>query len=71
MIRLNCEKCGEQFAVADHEGPARDLEAADWVTNHPCSGQILSDDGHAIRRAFALGDIRKAVRRIRVSGTMK
>ena len=38
---------------------------------HTCGGRVLADDGEVIRRAFALGDIRKAVRRIRVSGRLK
>ena len=71
MIGLTCEICGERFDVAVHEGPQRDIEAADWVAAHACGGRILADDGEVIRRAFALGDIRKAVRRIRVSGRLK
>ena len=71
MIGLTCEICGERFDVAGHEGPQRDIEAADWVAAHACGGRILADDGEVIRRAFALGDIRKAVRRIRVSGRLK
>ena len=71
MIGLTCEICGERFDVAGQEGPSRDIEAADWVAAHTCGGRILADDGEVIRRAFALGDIRKAVRRIRASGRMK
>lgn len=71
MIGLTCEICGERFDVAGQEGPQRDSEAADWVMAHACGGRILADDGEVIRRAFALGDIRKAVRRIRVSGRSK
>ena len=68
MIGLTCEICGERFDVAVQEGPSRDTGAADWVVAHACGGRILADDGEVIRRAFALGDIRKAVRRIRASG---
>ena len=71
MIGLTCEICGERFDVAGHEGPSRDAEAADWVVSHHCGGRIMADDGEVIRRAFALGDVRKAVRRIRVSGMVK
>ena len=35
------------------------------------AARIMADDGEVIRRAFALGDIRKAVRRIRVSGGLR
>ena len=71
MIGLVCEICGERFDVAVQEGPSRDIEAADWVAAHTCGGRILADDGEVIRRAFALGDIRKAARRIRASGRIK
>ena len=71
MIGLACEICGERFDVAGKEGSSRDTGAADWVAAHTCGGRILADDGEVIRRAFALGDIRKAVRRIRASGRMK
>ena len=71
MIGLVCEICGERFDVSGHEGPQRDHEAADWAIAHSCGGRILADDGEVIRRAFALGDVRKAVRRIRVSGRVK
>lgn len=68
MIGLTCESCSERFDVAVQEGSSRDIESADWAVAHTCGGRILADDGEAIRRAFALGDIRKAVRRIRREG---
>ena len=68
MIGLTCEICSERFDVAGKEGPQRDSGAADWVMAHTCGGRILADDGEVIRRAFALGDIRKAVKRIRAGG---
>ena len=66
-ICLACLTCGALYEVAGDVGPVCDIEAARWVASHAedCGGSIVADDGVHIRPTEALGDIRKAVQRIR------